>query len=306
MGICLKDFAWLKYKYIRNILVKKGLDISSIAWVNGVISELDEAKVSFLDRGYLFRDGVYDVLKVTGGRIFALQEHLDRLDRSMDGIRIKPTWKRSELEGIVKDLADRSNYPDAIIYIQVTRGVAPRQHGFPADLKPTLAIFVSSLPPFPEETRKKGVKAISLADERWAHPHIKTLNLLPNVLAHQQADEQGAYEAILIRDGRSVTECSSSNVFVVIDGQVVTPPTDGRILPGVTRALLLKAAREANYPAREDYLTLEQLCEADEIFVTNTAVEALGVVELDGRKVGKGVPGPVTQELYRLFVSKWF
>ncbi|MGD0152947.1 MAG: D-amino acid aminotransferase [Thermacetogeniaceae bacterium] len=280
--------------------------MESIAWVNGVITSLADARVSFLDRGYLFGDGVYEAMKVVDGRIFALPNHLDRLERSMEAIRIRPDWARAELERTIQELVARSGLSAALIYMQVTRGVAPRQHAFSPDLTPTLAIFVSDPHPVAPETREKGVKAITVADERWAHPHIKTLNLLPNVLARQEAAEQGAYEAIFIRDGRLVTECSSSNVFAVIDDLIVTPPTDGRILPGVTRDLLLTAAREANYPVREDYITLEELRGAGEIFITSTGVEALGVVDLDGQPVGDGAPGRITGELYRLFVSRWF
>jgi D-alanine transaminase len=292
-------------KILFNLYTKRGLTLSAIAWVNGVTSSLEEARVPFLDRGYLFGDGVYEVIKVRCGQLFALQQHLDRLEQSLAGISIVPAWERRQMEQIVEDLAARSGLADATVYIQVTRGVAPRKHSFPPMARPTLAIFVSPFTPLPEETRERGVKAITLPDERWAHPHFKTLNLLPNVLAHQRADEQGAYEAILIRDGQ-VTECSSSNVFAVIDGAAVTPPTDGRILPGISRALLLQAARESGYPVREDYLTLEELQQADEIFVTSTGVEVLGVVVLDGKPVGRGVPGRVTGELYRLFVSRWF
>jgi D-alanine transaminase len=279
--------------------------MSDIAWVNGVITSLDDAKVSFLDRGYLFGDGVYEVLKVCNSRIFAIKEHLDRLDRSMEAIRIRPTWNRSELDGLIRDLAAKSELLDARIYIQVTRGVGPRKQEFSSELTPTLAIFIAPLQPFPEETRKTGVKAITVADERWAHPHIKTLNLLPNVLARQQAEEAGAFEAILIRDGGLVTECSSSNVFAVINDTIITPPTDGRILPGVTRDLLLRAAREANYSVKEDYLVLPELQSATEIFITNTGVEILGVVELDSKLVGNGAPGRITEGLYQLFVSRW-
>jgi len=276
-----------------------------IAWINGVITSLDDARVSFLDRGFLFGDGVYDVLKMCNGRTFAVKEHLDRLDRSMEAIRIRPSWSRLELEEIIRDLAAKSELLDARIYIQVTRGAGPRKHEFSSGMTPTLAIFIVLQQPFPEEIRKAGVRAITVADERWAHPQIKSLNLLPNVLARQQAEESGAYEAILIRDGELVTECSSSNVFAVLNDTIVTPPTDGRILPGITRDLLLKAAREANYPVKEDYLALTELQSAAEIFVTNTGVEVLGVVELDGKPVGSGMPGRITGDLYRLFVSRW-
>jgi D-alanine transaminase len=223
----------------------------------------------------------------------------------MEAIRIRPTWNRSELDGLIRDLAAKSELLDARIYIQVTRGVGPRKQEFSSELTPTLAIFIAPLQPFPEETRKTGVKAITVADERWAHPHIKTLNLLPNVLARQQAEEAGAFEAILIRDGGLVTECSSSNVFAVINDTIITPPTDGRILPGVTRDLLLRAAREANYSVKEDYLVLPELQSATEIFITNTGVEILGVVELDSKLVGNGAPGRITEGLYQLFVSRW-
>lgn len=276
--------------------------MKDLAWVNGEITELHEAKVSFLDHGYFFGYGVYEALKVYDGKAYAVKEHLDRLERSMREIRIKPDFTRQDLSSIMDELIKKSGAKkEAMLYFQVTRGVGPRKHSF-SEAKPTLAFLITELPPVPDSFRKEGAKAITLPDERWAHPHIKTLNLLPNVLAKQTAEEQDAYEAILVRDGR-ITEASSSNVFAVFGDTVVTPPTDGKILGGISRLLVLRFAEQNNIKCKEQYINLAELRKADEIFVTNTGAEVLAITDLDGLEVGKGVPGPYTKKLYELFMN---
>lgn len=282
-------------------------DLMGIAWINGKISSLEEAQIPFLDRGYFFGDGVYEAIKVTGGKLFAMQEHLERFERSMKEIRIPAPKTKAEFSTIIRECVDKAGIPDAMVYLQVTRGVGPRMHGFLPKAEPMVTLFVSPMLPVAEAVRKAGVTCVTVADERWAHPHIKTLNLLPNVLAKQIAEDQGAYEAIFIRGeepgGGLVTEASSSNVVVVIDGHVVTPPTKGRILPGVTRAIMIETAREAGISVLERDLTREELRRAEEIMVTSTGVEVLGVRELDGIPVGKGEPGPMTRTLYEVFMK---
>jgi D-alanine transaminase len=284
--------------------------LPGIAWVNGKITSLEEAQVPFLDRGYFFGDGVYEAIKVTNGKIFALAEHLERFERSMKEIRIPAPKSKEEFTAIIRECVEKAGIPNAFVYLQVTRGVGPRMHAFLPKAEPMVTLFVSPMAPIEESIREAGVTVITVPDERWAHPHIKTLNLLPNVLAKQAAEEKGAYEAILVLGDTPgeglVTEAASSNVLAVVDGVVVTPPTNGRILPGVTRAILLEVARAGGIEVVERDLTLKELRKAEEIMVTNTAAEILGVRELDGVPVGKGKPGPVTQKLFELFMASSF
>jgi D-alanine transaminase len=281
---------------------------NGIAWINGKISSIEDAQIPFLDRGYFFGDGVYEVVRVMGGKLFALTEHLERLERSLQTVRIPAPKTKVELTAVIRECAELAGISEAMVYLQVTRGVGPRMHGFLPEAKPMLTLFVAPMQPVEEQVRQSGVACITAADERWAQPHIKSVNLLPNVLAKQAATEQGAYEAILVRGeepgGGLVTEASSSNIAVVLDGQVVTPPTNGKILPGVTRAIMIETAREAGIEIQERDLTLAELRRAEEIMVTSSGVEILGVRELDGMPVGRGVAGPITQQLYAVFMEK--
>ena len=282
-------------------------DSTGIAWINGKITSLADARVPFLDRGYFFGDGVYEAIKVSAGKLFALENHLERLERSLKGIRIPAPKTKAQFAAIIRQCVEKAAIPEAMVYLQVTRGVGPRMHAFLPNAEPMVTLFVSPLPPVSQAVRKAGVTCITTADERWAHPHIKTLNLLPNVLARQLAQEQGAYEAILVRGeqpgGGLITEAASSNVVAVIDGQVATPPTNGTILPGITRAIMIETAHQAGIMIQERDLTLQELRRAQEIMVTNTAVEILGVRGLDGVPVGNGQTGSVTQRLYEIFMD---
>lgn len=278
--------------------------MSDLAWINGEISDLYEAKIPFLDHGYFFGYGVYEAIKVYEGKAFALEDHLNRLENSMKEIKIIPDFTRDELKSNIYNLIAKSNLQDAMVYLQVTRGVGPRSHSAIKNAKPFLTMFVSYLPPYPAEMRQKGAKAIILRDERWAHPYIKTLNLLPNILAKQVADENEAYEAILVRDNGFISEAASSNVFAVFGDTIVTPPTDGKILAGISRLIVLRIIEKSNFKFKEEYFTVEQLKKADEIFVTNTSAEVLSITNLDGNLVGNGNPGEVTQKLYQLFINE--
>lgn len=283
------------------------IDNSGIAWVNGKISSLQEAQVPFLDRGYFFGDGVYEAVKVFDGKLFALKEHLDRFERSMKEIRITPPKTIKEFTDIILECVEKAGIPNAMVYLQVTRGVGPRMHAFLPESEPMVTLFVAPMASTEEKVREIGVSCITVPDERWAHPHIKTLNLLPNVLAKQAAAEKAAYEAIFVRGtepgGGLITEASSSNVAAVIQGKVVTPPLNGRILPGVSRAIMIETAREAGIEVEEREITLEELRSAEEIMITSTGVEVLGVRELDGVPVGEGKTGPMTRRLYEVFME---
>ncbi|WP_019851304.1 D-amino acid aminotransferase [Desulfitobacterium sp. PCE1] len=284
-------------------------DYPGIAWVNGKFSSLQEAQIPFLDRGYFFGDGVYEAVKVCEGKLFALKEHLERFERSMKEIRITPPKTTEEFAALVLESVEKAGILNAMVYLQVTRGVGPRIHAFLPESEPMVTLFVAPMASAEEKVREDGVSCIIVPDERWARPHIKTLNLLPNVLAKQAAAEQGAYEAILVLGtepgGGLITEASSSNVAAVIGGKVVTPPLNGRILPGVSRAIMLETAREAGIEVEEREITLEELRGAEEIMLTSTGCEVLGVGKLDGVTVGKGGAGPITRRLYEIFMAGW-
>ena len=275
-----------------------------LAWVNGEITDLFDAKVPFMDHGYLFGYGVYEALKVYNGQPFCVEEHMDRFERSMKEIRIKPELSREDTIKIIYDLVAKSEFQDAFIYLQITRGVGPRNNPSLPKAKPTLSMFVAYLSPIPDSFRQNGVKAVIVKDDRWAHPHIKSLNLLPNILAKQIAEDNDAYEAILAEENGTVTEGASSNVYAVFNDTIVTRPTDGKILSGITRLVLCKIIEQNGFKYREDYFTTDELKEADEVFITNSGAEVLAVTEIEGKKVGNGLCGPITQKLYDLFMEE--
>ncbi len=271
-----------------------------LAWVNGKVSELSEAAINCQDRGFVFGDGVYEVIRVYGGRPFALDPHLIRLESSLEAIRLRVPWQRPQLAAIISDLLACSQLHEAQIYIQVTRGIASRQHTFPAGVDPTLVCLVSRVEPL-DDLGRRGVKAITLPDDRWAHCHIKSLNLLPNVLAKESAKTQGAAEAIFVREDNLITEGSSSNVFALLGHTLTTPPADGRILAGITRQYFIDLARRAGIAVVERAISLQELRSAGEVFVTSTVREFLPVIDLDGGQIGSGGPGEVGQELYSMY-----
>ncbi|MCL1791897.1 MAG: aminotransferase class IV [Peptococcaceae bacterium] len=277
-----------------------------LAWINGTITPVEEARVPFLDHGYFFGYGVYEAMRTYGGRLFAFQEHFDRLEKSMELLRLSIDLSRSDMEKVLGDLIARSNLqPETLVYLQITRGPALRRMVRP-DTKPVVSIFTSQLDPVPEELRRQGVKAITMPDQRWQRPDIKSLNLLPNVLARVQAEEEGAHEAIFYKSeqtgtNKSVTEGAMSNVFAVFGGAVVTPPADGQILAGVTRLKVMQSAAAHGVNIVEKHFTIEELRGADEIFISSTGTEALGVSVLDDQEIGDGKAGPLS-----LQIAEWF
>jgi len=270
---------------------------NDIVYLNGRFLPLEEARISVLDRGFLFGDGVYEVIPAYGGRLFRLNEHLARLESSLDQIRIRPPlthqqW-RAILERLLPDDRDRS------VYLQVTRGVAEkRDHAMPAQPTPTVFAMSSELEsPFDVHA---GVGAITLDDTRWKLCQIKAITLLANILLRQQALDRNCAEAILIRDG-FVSEGAASNVFAVSDGVLVTPPKSHDLLPGITRDLVLELAQANAIKAREAPISAETLSAADEIWLTSSTREILPVVELDGKRVGGGVPGPIWRRMHDIY-----
>jgi D-alanine transaminase len=267
------------------------------AYVNGRFLPLGEAAVGIEDRGYQFGDGIYEVVRVYGGTPFKMREHLDRLRRSARAIELDlPDLDRLTEDAL--ELLKRNGLRECSLYIQVTRGVCPRKHTVPRGIAPTVVMTAREVAGFPAEYRSRGVKLITVPDDRWARCYIKTTNLLPNVLARSKAERAGAYEAVFVRDG-FVMECSSSNLFIVESGALVTPPLTNYILAGVTRATVIQLAEELGIEVREEAVSLERLYRSDEVFVTGTVTEIVPAVDIDGTTVGTGKPGPVFSLLYR-------
>ncbi len=266
-----------------------------IVYLNGEYLPLTEAKVSVLDRGFLFGDGVYEVIPVYGGRPFRLNEHLRRLDNSLRGIRMRNPLSDDRWAHIFDRLIAGTH--DQYLYLQVTRGAAPkRDHAIPDEVNPTVLVMCSPIAPIPIH----GVRAITLDDIRWQWCHIKAITLLANVLLRQEAVDRGAAEAILVRDGW-VTEGAASNVFAVIDGVLTTPPKGNDLLPGITRDLVLELALENDVPAVERRIRLDDLKGAAEIWLTSSTREILPVIELDGIPVGNSEPGPLWSRMQAVY-----
>ncbi|MBM4132759.1 MAG: D-amino-acid transaminase [Nitrospira sp.] len=272
----------------------------TIGFVNGTFMPIEQATVSVEDRGYQFGDGVYEVIRTYRGAAFQVEAHLARLVRSAQAIGLPMAYSSGEWQELVAEGLRRAGFAESKVYIQLTRGVAPRDHAFPAESRPTVVMTVRELRPLAQAVCDAGVEAMTLDDLRWGRCDIKSINLLANVLARQQAKEAGVFEAIFIRDG-VVTEGSVSNVLVVRDGILATAPEGARILSGVTRSLVLDLARKDRLPVEERAVSLEELRHADEVFLCGTTVEVLPVVRIDGQVVGTGKPGPLTGRLSERF-----
>ncbi len=266
-----------------------------LVYLNGEFIPLSEAKVSVLDRGFLFGDGVYEVIPVYGGKPFRLADHLRRLDQSLAGIRLSSPLSHSQWQEIILRLLQGQG--DQSVYIQVTRGgAAKRDHAFPTDCHPTVLVMVNPV----AASEPSPVKAILLDDIRWQWCHIKAITLLANVLLRQQAIDQGCHEAILVRGGK-VTEGAASNVFAVIDGVLLTPPKGPHLLPGITRDVVLELAAQNEISFREEAITPEDLKRAEEIWLTSSTRELLPVIALDDLPVGTGRPGPLWEKMVGIF-----
>lgn len=278
--------------------------MQNLAWLDGAINTIDEAKISLEDRGYLFGDGVYEVTRVYNGKTFYLDAHLERLQKSAAAIRIAVPYTISEIKKAVFDLIEKSGCIEGYIYMQLTRGSARRDHLFPLEARPGMTMYVSELQPPPALEEIKPVKCITLPDERWLNCHIKTVNLLPNILARQKAAEAGAMEAILYRSNDLVTEGTRSNVFAVIDGQVRTHPESNLILSGITRGIVLGILVEEAIPFREEAFTLQDLKTASEVWITSTTMEVNPVAVIDDRPVDGSAPGQFCRRLMEEFREK--
>lgn len=275
--------------------------MSEIAFVNGNFMPLEQATVHVEDRGFQFADGVYEAIRTYHGRPFALDEHLARLEGSMAGIKLVSPLSRSDLAGIVHEGIRRAGFNESVVYIQVTRGVAPRHRRIPAQARPTVVMTFRECPPASDAPLGKAIRIITLDDFRWGMCHIKSVALLASVLAYEKAHEAGADDAVFVEPDGTVTESTAGNLFVVKDGQVRTPPLGPKLLAGITRGKFMEAARSVGLTCEELPVTREQLYGADEVCLTSTTVELVAVKSVDGRPVGTDKAGPVTARMFQQF-----
>lgn len=281
--------------------------MSSIVYLNGQYVPIEEAKVSVLDRGFTFGDGVYEVIPVYKGHMFRFKEHIERLNTNLDDVFIDKPYEIDQWNEILYELIEKNSgkyhSEDQSLYIQVTRGVSERDHAI--DIATEQTIF-AMIRPLLKKDRSAGVSVIVEEDIRWKYCYIKAITLLPSVLLKHKAKQSGATEAILIRNGH-VTEGAASNVFIVKDGMVKTPVKDGSLLPGITRDLVVELLSESSIPCEEVVVKETELKEADEIWITSSTWEIVPVIELDGEPVGTGSPGEIWQQassIYQAFKTR--
>ncbi|MGE0797030.1 MAG: D-amino acid aminotransferase [Lautropia sp.] len=268
-----------------------------IVYLNGEFVPLAEARISVLDRGFIFGDGIYEVVPAYRRVPFRWQEHRARMRRSLGKIRLADPLDDAGWAHLVGGLIERHPWDDQFIYLQVTRGVARRDHAFPAAVTPTVFAMASEFKPPTAETAAAGAVAITRADDRWLHCDIKSTSLLGNVLARQDAADAGALEAVMFRDG-FLTEASASNVWVVSGGQLLAPPRDALILEGIRYGLIETLANEQGIPFAARRISRDEVAGASELLLTSATKEIVPVLRLDGRPIGDGRPGPVFRKLF--------
>lgn len=273
-----------------------------IGYLNGQFSPLEDISISPDDRGFLFGDGIYEVVRAYHGVPAFWGEHCTRLARSAREIHIPFSFDPTAFHHLLLTGIQQSGYAEGKIYIQVTRGVAPREHGFPVETEPTVFLSFREMKALPIEFIRQGVKVVTIPDIRWDRCDIKSLNLLPNVLAKQQAQEAKVFESIFIRDGL-VIEGATSNIFIVKDGRLQTPERNHFVLSGVTQQHVINLVQERGQEVEFDKITLDALLGADEVFLVGTTIEVLPVVTVDGIKIHNGIPGPITCSLQQRFTE---
>ena len=272
-----------------------------IAYVNGEFLPLERATVRVEDRGFQFADGVYEVVRTYGGKPFATDAHLARLFRSLEAIELKVSLTADQVKSIIEEGLQRAGFVESIVYLQITRGCAPRHRGMPKEAKPTIVMTVRELPARATKLATTGIAVITLPEFRWARCDVKSIALLPSVLAYQAAKKAGANDAIFVQENGTVNESTAGNVFVVRQGRLRTPPKSTHILAGVTRDKLLEAARAAGIETAEEQIIKSDLYAADEVFLTSSTSEVAPVVTVDGKQIGTGKPGPVSAKIYEQF-----
>lgn len=277
-----------------------------LAYVNGRYVPHRLGQVHIEDRGYQFADGVYEVVPIAAGHLVDEELHLDRLEYSLGELKIAMPMSRASLKLICREMIRRNKLTNGILYMQVTRGVAPRDHKFPKGVRPALVMTAKQSKPVSEAQLKKGLSVVTRPDIRWRRPDIKSISLLPNCLAKQEAVEAGANEAWLLDEEGRVTEGSSTNAWIVTkDKRVITREAERRILNGITRRVMLEVMREQGYSVEERPFTLAEAEEASEAFLSSSSNFVMPVTAIDGRSVGNGEPGPLTLALRRAYIASF-
>jgi len=268
-----------------------------LAYVNGTFLPIEKAMVPVEDRGYQFGDAVYEVIASYGGRPVFMDEHMARLDRSLKELSF-PKISIDQIRSAIIELFDRAKIERAEIYLQISRGVAPRTHAFPNNADTQFIMTARKVTEVPKNIRQQGAKAITVKDLRWGRCDIKTVQLLYNVLAKQKALDSGVFDAIFVSEDNITREATSSNLFIVADGKLITHPLTPDILPGITRAKVLEICVEQNLHVSEQFYNKETLLKSDEVFLTGTITEVLSIVEIDGSQIGNGKVGPIAKQLF--------
>ncbi|HET8808508.1 MAG TPA: D-amino acid aminotransferase [Methylophaga sp.] len=272
-----------------------------VVYLNGRFIPAEEAKVSVMDRGYLFGDGIYEVIPVYRGKAFMLEGHLARLQRSLDAIKLSNPLDNVSWAELIANLVDQNGGGDQSVYLQITRGTAAqRDHIFPQAVLPGIFMMSNPLKPVPADWHNKGINCITVDDIRWQRCDIKAIALLANCLMKQRAQEAGAQEALLLRDG-ALTEGAASNAYIVIHGEIITAPSGPQILSGVTRDLVLALAEKAGVNIQQRFASDSELRAADEVWISSSTKELVPVTMLDGKPVGNGQPGPFWLDLHQRF-----
>jgi len=274
-----------------------------LAYLNGKILPFNEALVPIEDRGYQFGDAVYEFIASYNGKMFCMKEHLDRLQRSMEGLSF-PELDKKIIETAVLELFEKAQIARAGIYIQISRGVAPRDHAWNEDIKTQVIMTIKTVKEIPSKLREQGVDIITVQDERWLNCDIKTVQILPNAMAKQKAKAQGAFDAIFVSKDGIIREGTSSNFFIIKNEVLITHPLTKNILPGITRMIVKDLARELGIKVEEKFLSKTDIYSADEAFLTGTLTEILGIKTIDGNSIGSGKLGGITQKLYERLMEK--
>ncbi len=269
-------------------------------YLNGEWMPIEQARIPVLDRGFIFGDGVYEVIPSYSGYPFRLREHLARLQSSLDAVRIVNPYSLERWDELVREVVAGNPWEDQYVYLQVTRGVAPRDHAFPKGAKPTVFMMANPLATPPRSQLEQGVAAVTVADNRWLRCDIKSTSLLANCLLRQAAMDAGAVESVLLRDGM-LTEGSASNIFVVRNAVIITPPKTNFILPGITYDVVIELARANRLPLEIRQVSEAEVRDADELWLTSSTKEVLPISTLDGKPVGAGKPGPLAARMNQLY-----
>lgn len=277
----------------------------TIAYLNGEFLPLEEARISPMDRGFLFGDGIYEVIPAYGGKMVGFGPHVSRMQDGLDAIEIKLDWNEQQWRDLCTSLLEKNGNGNLGVYLHVTRGAdSKRHHAYPEDVEPTIFGYAFEIPapPIPDREHIKPYTCSTGRDMRWDRCNIKSISLLGNVMHFQQGHSKGDGEILLYNENNELTECGACNAYIVKDGVVATPPLDHQILPGITRHLLLSVLRaDGSIPVEERVITMDEVWDADEIWISSSSKEVVPVVRLDGKPVGDGTPGPVWEKAAKLY-----